>query len=104
MRNLKKITALALACCMTFGSIANAANSVTNAWDIVDSDKKLDYMSTSIYGTNLSYAVNKWNDYKKVIRLTTHSAKCNVWIKDFYEVSTVAGRTTLKDKNEKREQ
>lgn len=100
-RGLKR--SLALGATSVAAALALAASAVAPAsagtsllsWDLVDGGKHLDWDSNSIYTTEIYYAVNLWESHRVgVIRPDTASVVQDVFVSDYYQVTTTAGVTS----------
>lgn len=70
------------------------AYAALQGWDLVDSGKNLDWDSNTKYGTSVTNAVNLWNGHKSgVNRPDSIWVVEDVFVSDFYEVSTTLGET-----------
>lgn len=64
-------------------------------WTLLDSDKHLDWDGTTKYQSLFNASVNTWNTYKPgVIREDTWYYWEDVYISDYYEVSSTNGFTS----------
>jgi hypothetical protein len=72
----------------------STANAALLGWDLVDDGKHLDWDSNTKYGTSVTNAVNLWEGHiSGVIRPDSAWVTEDVFVSDFYEVSTTLGET-----------
>ena len=94
---MRKIVVLTSIIMLVLGNTAAYAG--YQGWDLVDSGKHLDYDGNSAYMSVVDDAVDMWEDYKSgIIRPDSASVLEDVYISDYYEVSSTMGYTSSNGK------
>jgi len=92
-KRTKIVVSIAIAAVLTLlpYSISYAA---LQGWDLVDSGKHLDWDGDTEYTSSVNGAVSLWEGYKSgIIRPDSASVIQDVYVSDYYEVSSTMGVT-----------
>lgn len=90
----KRIGAFMTVSLLVVGAFSTTAHAALLGWDLVDSGKHLDWDSDTKYVSSVESGVELWEGHRSgVIRADSPLVIQDVFISDYYEVSTTMGYT-----------